>query len=374
MHADRFVDVAEAVAVERLQHHHPRAPPHAADAVAVVAHRADDPGHVRAVAIDGLVLGSAVETGRVDAVHVVDPGVPVVVDPVSGDLARIAPEVRGEVEVGELRPGVDDRDDDVAAVGEAGCVRPGGIDVDVMAIHRVVQPGLQREVRVVRQVIARLQARDAQHRVPFRDVHPWVRLQPLEGRGDLPVRRQRQPPVAVAEGRLAGDAACRDRHRMPDVVRPGPAQPEQQVARHEPVVRSRRRSRWTGVGRQNRRRRRDRRGRPLAVRCGLGRDAGRDGHHERQGAGGETARREGLHGTVLLGVARRTAASRRPFSARNAPVHEPARPDPAGHSSADRFPPGPSSRRRRSPSVDSTTVVAPVASAVSSVSSDLRKA
>src|SRR5262249_24139846 len=133
---DRVVDrrdgaggAAGAAGVEELQgHQFDAGPGNAGDADAVVAHPRDGAGDVRAVAV--VVERFVVVRDEVPAVDVVDEAVAVVVDAVAGDLARVGPDVGGEVGVVVVDAGVDDRDDDAAARGD-GVPRLGGVDVGV---------------------------------------------------------------------------------------------------------------------------------------------------------------------------------------------------------------------------------------------------
>ena len=103
-----------AVGVQELEGHDLDVPVDAGDADAVVAHGADGAGDVRAVAV--VVHRVAVVVDEVVAVDVVDVAVAVVVDAVAGDLARVGPDVGGQVGVGVVDAGVDHGHD-----GRAGC-------------------------------------------------------------------------------------------------------------------------------------------------------------------------------------------------------------------------------------------------------------
>ena len=80
-----------------------------------LAAAAIDPGDVRAVAVAVAEVLARAGRREVDAVDVVDVAVVVVVDAVARDLAEVGPDVRREVGVVELRPGVDDGDRDAGA-------------------------------------------------------------------------------------------------------------------------------------------------------------------------------------------------------------------------------------------------------------------
>jgi hypothetical protein len=127
---DRIRGEAVAIGGDELERHDPGAPSHAHHAAAVVAHRTDGAGHVRAVAV--VVHRVAVAVGEVVAVHIIDVAVAVVVNTIAGDLARVRPDVRGEVGVRVVDTRVDHRDDHVGGLGD-GVPGLGGIDVGIVA-------------------------------------------------------------------------------------------------------------------------------------------------------------------------------------------------------------------------------------------------
>ena len=156
----------------------------------------DRAGDVRPV--PELVVRQVVAVDEVPAMHVVDVAVVVVVDAVARDLARVGPDVAGEVGVGQLHPGVDDGDHHARVPG--GRV-PGGLGVDV-DVALLVEPPQLREPRVVRCEIGRdhavgLGIDDARHLLEPGDggVHREAGLDELEARHEadrllvLPRRR-----------------------------------------------------------------------------------------------------------------------------------------------------------------------------------------
>ena len=113
---DSVADVgagAAAVAVEHANGHDPCVRSYAGDSQPVVVFSGGRPGHVRAVEVEVIRVAGWSATRAVHEVgpaEVVDNAVGVVVDPVAGHLARIAPEVRDQVGVGEIDTGVHHRD------------------------------------------------------------------------------------------------------------------------------------------------------------------------------------------------------------------------------------------------------------------------
>ena len=93
-----------------------------------------------------LLAGVGIVVTEVPAVHVVDEAIPVVVDPVTRDLARVSPDLRYEVGMPEVDAGVHDPDErrrrsllDIPGLGE--------IDVGVA---RILDRPLVGHVEVVR--------------------------------------------------------------------------------------------------------------------------------------------------------------------------------------------------------------------------------
>jgi hypothetical protein len=180
---DRIVDALDRIrggaaagdAAEKLERHEADAPGDAADAESVVADRADDSGDVRAVT--GVVRRRTGAVDRVDAVHIVDVAVAVVVAAVAGDLERVAPEVRDEIGVVEPDPGVDHRDDDLRRVGAH---FPAGGRLEVGAGNAVVGAVVeQRPLPVVARIVGRGQG--APQAVHLHILIPAGGAKPLEG-------------------------------------------------------------------------------------------------------------------------------------------------------------------------------------------------
>src|SRR5262249_44521471 len=149
--------VAGAVGADELERHQPHHRADAGHAAAVSGDRADDAGHVRAVAV--VVRWGVVVVGEVPAPPVVDVAVVVVVDAVVAAaravLPRVDPEVAGQVGMGQVDAGVDDADGDAAAAGsdapglargDVGSWRTGR-EADHLA--GVLEPPLAGEQRVV---------------------------------------------------------------------------------------------------------------------------------------------------------------------------------------------------------------------------------
>src|SRR5262249_9769888 len=114
-----------------------------------VADGADGTRDVGAVALVVHRVGVVVdEVVAVDVIHV---AVVVVVDAVAGDLARVGPDVGGQVGVGVVHAGVEDGDDHTTGAG-GDVPRLGGVDVGVRGaagLPGVVQAPHRGEVRVV---------------------------------------------------------------------------------------------------------------------------------------------------------------------------------------------------------------------------------
>src|SRR5205823_3563481 len=108
---DAVGDDAVPGCVDKLAGHDLHLPANAAAPDAVVAHGANRAADVAAVSV--VVVGIARVVDRVDPVHVVHITVAVVVDPVTGDFARIDPHIPGQIFVGVTCAGVDHRNDDV---------------------------------------------------------------------------------------------------------------------------------------------------------------------------------------------------------------------------------------------------------------------
>ena len=103
--------------IHHLDRHDPGTPRDARDPDPVVAAGSDDPGEARPVTV--VVARVGVAGDHVPAVDVVHVTVPVVVDAVARHLVRVRPQVGDEIPVRHVDPGVDDRDRDRRATGEA---------------------------------------------------------------------------------------------------------------------------------------------------------------------------------------------------------------------------------------------------------------
>ena len=111
-HHRRVVDGPDGVGrrtgarrVEEFERHQRHIPVHPGDAGAVVPHAADRARHVRAVVV--VVHRVAVVVCEVVPVHVVHEAVVVIVHAVAGNLARIGPDVGGQIGMGVVDAGVD---------------------------------------------------------------------------------------------------------------------------------------------------------------------------------------------------------------------------------------------------------------------------
>ncbi len=147
--ADGVLEGAAAAGVEELEGHDLDLPVHAGHADAVVAGRADGAGAVRAVVV--VVHRIAAAGDRVEAVHVVDDAVAVVVHAVARDLGRVDPHVGGQILVRVVHAGVDHADDDVGAA-DAVVPRLDGVDVSVRGaagLAGVVEPVQLGEAGIV---------------------------------------------------------------------------------------------------------------------------------------------------------------------------------------------------------------------------------
>src|SRR5262249_38854679 len=148
--ADGVAHVPAARGVEELEGHELCVPVDPGDADPVVADGPDRPGDVGAVAV--VVHRVRVIVGEVVPVDVVAVAVAVVVDAIARDLARVGPDVRGQVRVVVVDAGVNHGDDGVAGAG-AGVPGLRGVDVgvgDAAVGAGVVEPPEVVEARVVR--------------------------------------------------------------------------------------------------------------------------------------------------------------------------------------------------------------------------------
>ena len=269
VHSDRVVDgvdrlggEAGAVLPEELHGKDRDLPVDPGDPPPVPSERPEDPGDVRAVR--GVVERLVVAVGEIPPVHVVDEAVAVVVQPVARDLSRVGEDVARQVGVEEVDPGVDHGDHDLAfACGDV----PGARRIDVGSglpprLPAVAEGPLLGEARVVRnpvrrEEIVRLDVLDPGHRSQARD--RFFGGQP-----------RRQFPLLGA----APEARARRRSRLRPRQRPlgrhgARIELDQHLARSEGEA---------GRGRDDRRRRDDRRG---------GRMRGRGDLRQREGRGGE---------------------------------------------------------------------------------------
>ena len=185
----RLERVEDRLAREELiadpEDHETALPVHPHHAESVVAPGADGACGVGAVAV--LVRGHRVAVVEVPAEGVVDEIVAVVVDAVPRDFAGILPEVVGEVGVGGIGAGVDDRDHEVLV---AGGLIPGRRCVDPIHAVELIPAGIVRDGVVQLQHVDRL------------DVLEHVTAEPIaiEEVGDVPldcetVRTRKRPLV-----------------------------------------------------------------------------------------------------------------------------------------------------------------------------------
>ena len=155
----RIGDGAVAGCVEHLAGQELDVPVHAHHAQRVVADRADGPGDVRAVPeVVGRVATQTRErpaaSGEdVEAVHIVDVAVAVVIDSVARNLARVDPDVGGQILVRRFDAAVDHHDHHG---GASGCEIPGQRRLDV---HPGCTQGLAAVVHAPEQVERRLVGR-----------------------------------------------------------------------------------------------------------------------------------------------------------------------------------------------------------------------
>ena len=140
---------------EELEAHEGHVPADPHHARAVVAGCSDGAGHVRSVVV--VVHRIAVVVHEVVSVHIVHEAVGVIVHAVTGDLARVGPDVAGQIDVGPIDSSVDDAHHDRATAGGA---IPGfwGIDVGIdnaaglPDVMEAVEPRILRVVRRGRHV------------------------------------------------------------------------------------------------------------------------------------------------------------------------------------------------------------------------------
>src|SRR5688572_1446850 len=125
--------VEAAIGSEEFKGHDADVPSDANMFAAPVGSRADRSGHVRTVTV--VVHGIAIVEHGVDAKNVVDEAVGVVIGIVAGDFARVAPHLRGEINVVVVDAGINDGNDDV---GAAGGEVPGGHNINVSATNAAV--------------------------------------------------------------------------------------------------------------------------------------------------------------------------------------------------------------------------------------------
>ncbi len=184
--------IVRRVVVGNLQRHQAHVPVDARDADAVVAHRADRSGHVRPVA--AIVHRVVVVVVEVPAVDVVDVAVAVVVDVVAGNLARVDPDVVGQIGMRVVDARVDNAHHDVRRPGRH---VPGVHGADVGAGHAAALAGVVEapqvaEIRIVGRVFdlereVRLEVRKAgEHRNVLDDVavvHRQRRVDAKQARG-----------------------------------------------------------------------------------------------------------------------------------------------------------------------------------------------
>ena len=198
-----------AVALQKLQRHHPRAERRADDPVPVVAPRGDGARHVGPVPVE--VVRVPVPADEVPAVHVIHVAVAVVVDVVPGDLTGVGPEPGGEIRVGDVQPRVDHRDDHPLAGGHV----PGGESVDVGAHDAAVQARVLEAPEVLAVVVGR-----AFH------VVQEVRLGEVHHRGGLQFSEQLRLAPGLGRRQQGGaiqPAVAQERHAQ--VAREGTDRP-----------------------------------------------------------------------------------------------------------------------------------------------------
>ena len=138
------VGCGAAATANEFQGHEFDIPGHASNSGFIVAHRADGPGHVGAVPV--VVHGVAGVGYGIDAEHVVDKAVFVVVDSVVGNFAGVGPHVGGEIGMVVVDAGVDYTDDNG---GGAGAEAPGFGGVDVCVYGSTGLPGIVEAPQLV---------------------------------------------------------------------------------------------------------------------------------------------------------------------------------------------------------------------------------
>ncbi len=184
-----------------------------------------------------VVGGIAVAGEGVDAVHVVDVAVEIVVDPVARDLAGVGPEVARQILVGQAHAGVDDGDDHPARVGAQ---VPGlrGVDVGVRhagrsAVENAEVVQAPERVVVVAKIVrngerandvvglgildqaAGLEALDGlQRRVPGSQIQNHQIIQSGAGAMDPRAARERAEPGGAVRMELHEDAVAPERGRI----------------------------------------------------------------------------------------------------------------------------------------------------------------
>ena len=200
---DRVGGRARPVVPHHPQGHDPCARGDARDAEPVAGDRGNRARDVRPVAVP--VLRGRVLLDEVPAADVVDVAVAVVVEPVAGDLIRIAPGVRGEIGVRERDAGVDHRHGHARAGGDV----PGLGRVDVRVgdarqpgdgLTRVVEPPELAEARVVRERV------EAQTPIRLDIPHVRVQLQRPAGGGPADTDDARADAAEALRGGAAGAA------------------------------------------------------------------------------------------------------------------------------------------------------------------------
>ena len=204
---DSPASVTAAVVVINSQWHDRHLPVDAGDADPIVADRADDARHMRAVSV--AVLHVVVVLDEVPAVHVVDVAVVVAVDSDPLGFTGIRPDVGGEIGVGEVDPGVDDRHHHALRTGgDIPRLRrvDVGADQPVAADGGVAEAPLRGEARVIRD------RRGLEHEVGLERIDAGSAGRPREH--VLSARtRGREREEAVAERGLAPGGRCRGEGR-----------------------------------------------------------------------------------------------------------------------------------------------------------------
>ena len=99
-----------------------------------------------------IVGGIVVRVHKIPAIHIVDAAVAVVVDAVPGDFAGVFPRDTGEILMGEIHAGIEDRHEHFGS-GRDDTPEPGGIHIraDAAAIlPGILQRPLCGEARIIR--------------------------------------------------------------------------------------------------------------------------------------------------------------------------------------------------------------------------------